>query len=316
MSDHTSTTEAAENEIVASIHAAAAKERQLRAAAEIEPTAEELAAQQVAHADILHLRALATPPKRKFPPGASDPEIGRGSRERLRWLSTLRYLLPPTYLPRTWGYTILCTTYADNDAAVDAAAHALSRFMRATGEAECEWVTEKLQELQLHRRLPESVPNTADARPSDEFYINRFVTEVVQDKDELNNATIPEACAYFRRWSLARWPKEERYFTAASPRLKSAILFDAETIAQLQGLAARGLVNDREVSEAGKEFWVKMVEAEPEQRDMEPGLSDCFRVPLGLLEDYWFERDRSHPATEMLWETDERFPGELFFTTP
>jgi hypothetical protein len=225
-----------------------------------------------------------------------------------------RYFYPPTYLARTWGYTILRTAYADNDAAVNTAVQALHHFMRATGEGECRWVTERLQQQQRTRqKLPAGVPDTADARPSDEFYVHRFVTELVQDREQLNNATIPQACNFFRRWALARWQKEEKYMSASSPRLKSAILLDAEAVAHLQGLAARELVDRDELSEAGKEFWVKMVEAQPEPRDMLPGLSDYFRVELGLLEEYWFDRDYAHPAWKMAWRRDDRFPGEFFY---
>lgn len=226
------------------------------------------------------------------------------------------FLLPPTYRARTWGYTILRTTYADNDAAVDAAVKALSRFLRAIAEGECQSVTEHLQRLKLSNQLLEGKSDIADPRPSDKFYIKRFVTEVVQDKYELDSATIPQVCAYFRRWSLARWHKEERYFSAASPRLKSAILFDEETVAHLQGLAEHEFVDPLDVRVSGREFWVKMVEAEPKKRNMRQDLTDCFRVKLELLEEYWFERDMHDPATEMLWKTDERFPGEWFFSIP
>ncbi|KAK3291644.1 uncharacterized protein B0H64DRAFT_409644 [Chaetomium fimeti] len=300
-------------EIIAAIREAAAHERLLRAAAEVKPTAEERAAELEARSDGLYLRDLAAHPKREFPHGVFDPEQQRRSRQRLRWLPT-RFLLGH-YRPRAWGYTILRATYADNDAAVDAAVDALSRFMRGEAGRENRGVTGELQRLKLNRQLPEGMPDTADERPAEEYFVKRFNTELVQDKSELDGASIAQMCAYFRRWALTRWHKEEIYFTAASPRLKSAILFDAETVAHLQGLAARGLVGDRDVYEAGKEFWVKMVEAEPEKRNMRPGLSDCFRVPVGLLEDYWFVRDARHPATEMMWKTDERFPGELFFTT-
>lgn len=83
----------------------------------------------------------------------------------------------------------------------------------------------------------------------------------------------------------------------------------------LQGLAARELDGGQQVFVAGNEFWVKVVEAEPEKWNMRPGLSDCFCVPVGLLEEYWFQRERAHPAREMLWKEDQRFPSELFFST-
>jgi hypothetical protein len=316
MSNPTSAAEAPVDEIVAAIREAAAEERRLRGAAEVKPTAEEMAAMREVHADIFYLKDLAAAPIREFPTGTFDPERGRKSRWGLNWM-TSGFVLPSDHLPRTWGYAILRTTYDDNDAAVDAAVDGLTRFMRATARRECNYVTERLHRIQRNhsRGLPAGVPDTGDARPSDEFYIKGFVNEVVQDRAELEHAAVAQACAYFRRWSLARFKQEERYFSAASRRLKSAILFDAETVEHLQGLAARELAEDHDVWVAGREFWVKMVEAEPEERHMRPGLTDCFRVEVGLLEDYWFERDRARPARGMLWKEDDRFPGELFFST-
>jgi len=51
-------------------------------------------------------------------------------------------------------------------------------------------------------------------RPSDERYVHRFVNEVVQDREALENATPTQACAFFRRWSLERWDIEEKHFSA------------------------------------------------------------------------------------------------------
>ncbi|KAH6846949.1 hypothetical protein B0I37DRAFT_373934 [Chaetomium sp. MPI-CAGE-AT-0009] len=315
MSDPTSAEEPPVDEIVAAIRAAATEKRRLRELeeAKVKPTAEEMAVMREVNADVFYLKDLATPPIREFPPDTSDPERSRRSRWGLNWM-TYQFLLPSDHLPRTWGYTILRTTY-NNDTAVDTAIDALIRFIHAMARRECHGVTERLQRLQQSRQLPAGVPDTGDARPSDEFYIKRFVTELVQDRAELEGAAVPQVCAYFRRWSLARFDKEERYFSAASPRLKSAILLDAETVEHLQGLAGRDLSDNQKMWVTGKEFWVKMVEAIPEQRDMRSGLTDCFRVVVGLLEDYWFERDRAHPAWKMLWKEDNRFPGELFYST-
>jgi hypothetical protein len=127
---------------------------------------------------------------------------------------------------------------------------------------------------------------------------------------------VKQVCAYFRQWALKRWHRDERYFSAATPRLKTAILFDEETVTQLQSMAERDLSGKNELWEAGREFWVKMIEAEPKLREganMDQGVTDCFRVRLEHLEQYWFDRDRSDPAY-MVWEVDQRFPGEWFFT--
>jgi hypothetical protein len=186
--------------------------------------------------------------------------------------------------------------------------------MRARADAEIARVAEDYERLRMRGQLPEGV--AADPLPSEEFYVNRFVNEVVQDKEQLENAAVADVCAYFRRWALARWDMEERYFSAAGPRLKTAILFDEETVAQLQGVAAYGFAEEDDVRKVGSEFWVKMVEAESKERggpNMNQGVTDCFRVRLKHLVLYWFDRDRSEPA-DMVWEVDERFPGEWFFT--
>lgn len=54
---------------------------------------------------------------------------------------------------------------------------------------------------------------------------------MLQEKDGLGEATITQARTYFRRWSLAPWHQEERYF-------KSTTLLDKETVAHLRGLVA------------------------------------------------------------------------------
>jgi hypothetical protein len=271
------------------------------------PTAEDLKAE----ADAQHLRTLAADCI-TLPPGVHNPEATCTSRNLLRWLSE-NHWFAESYLPRTWGYTILRTTYTD-DEAFQAAADALGRYMRARADAEIARVAEDYERLRTRGQLPEGV--AVDRRPSDEFYVNRFVNEVVQDQEQLENAAVADVCAYFRRWALARWHMDERYFSAATPRLKTAILFDEETVTQLQGVGACRFAEKGDVWKMGREFWVKMVEAEPKERggpNMNQGVTDCFRVRLQHLQLYWFDRDRSDPAY-MVWEVDERFPGEWFFT--
>ncbi len=86
-------------------------------------------------------------------------------------------------------------------------------------------------------KLPEGVSTAADPRPSDEFYVRRFVNDVVEDREALQDATPAYTSAFFRRWALERWDGDEWRFLAAGPRLETAILFDEETVAHLQGLA-------------------------------------------------------------------------------
>jgi hypothetical protein len=57
-------------------------------------------------------------------------------------------------------------------------------------------------------------------------------------------------------------------------------LFDEETVVQLQSVAACELADSSEVGKVGREFWVKMVEAEPTNAtrgaEYEPGYDGLF----------------------------------------
>ena len=238
-------------------------------------TREATAEDRQAVADAQQLRTLASDySPEEFAPGDRNPEASRGSREQLVWLSQ-HFASADSYRARTWGYTILRTTYAD-DAAFGAAVSTLNRYMRARADGECWRVTNDLETLRNQGRLPRGTPTTADPRPSDELYARRFVNDVVQDRAAHDKATPTQACAFFRRWALERWHREEWCFSAAGPRLKTAILFDEETVAQPQGLVAQdwcaGEDPGGEARRVAREYWVKMVESEPKQRDLNQGL--------------------------------------------
>ena len=280
-------------------------------------TREATAEDRQAVADAQQLRALAGDyDPEDFAPGYRNPEASRGSREQLVWLSQ-HFASADTYRARTWGYTILRTTYAD-DAAFDAAVSTLDRYMRAMADRECWRVTNDLETLRNQGRLPMGAPTTADPRPSDELYVRRFVNDVVQDRAALGEATPTQACAFFRRWALERWHGEEWRFSAAGPRLKTAILFDEETVAQLQGLVAHdfGAGEDPggEARRVARENWVKMVESEPKQRDLSQGLLEWFRIGFGDIHDFWFSRYITEPSVSGCWKLDDQFPGEWRFT--
>ncbi len=237
----------------------------------------------------------------------------RGSRRRLVWLSS-HFAFPSTYRARTWGYTILRTTYTNNTA-FDAAVGTLSCYMRALAAQECRWVADGLADLRTRgNRLPVGVATTADPRPSHELYVRRFVNDVVQDRAALDGATATQASVFFRRWARERWDGEEWAFSAAGPRLKTAMLFDEETVAQLQGLAAYefGVGEDLggEADRVAREYWVKMVESEPKERSLNEGLLEWFRVGFWDLEDFWFNRYINEPSVSGCWKPDDRFPGD------
>ena len=266
------------------------------------------------YADAEQLRALAGDyAPEEFALGYRNPEARRTSRSHLFWLSQ-NYAFPSHYGACTWGYAILRTTYAD-DAAFDAAVGLLARYMRGVANRECRGVSEDLVDLRDRcKKLPEGASAAADPRPSDELYVRRFANDVVQDREALQDATPAQASAFFRRWALERWEGDEWRFSAAGPRLKTAILFDEETVAHLQGLAkynfSAGGNSGKEAWMAAREFWVKMVEAEPKQRDLGQGLLEWFRVSFWDLEWFWFGRDWEEPACSGRWKFDQRFPGE------
>ena len=95
---------------------------------------------------------------------------------------------------------------------------------------------------------------------------------------------------YFKRWAYAHWGGNPKHISAASPRLKSCILLDAETMDHLQN-TSKSFPDARSTSESfklGGLFWVKIVEAFPQPRFL--GMADCYRLRLGDLADFWFGR--------------------------
>ncbi|KAK3898383.1 hypothetical protein C8A05DRAFT_19023 [Staphylotrichum tortipilum] len=182
------------------------------------------------------------------------------------------------------------------------------------GDQECWRIAKDLGGYDIRNSLPEGTTLTPDPRPSDELYVHRFVNEVVQDREALENATSTQASAFFRRWALERWGGGEKYFSAAGPRLKTAILFDEETVTQLQSLAAHefaGANPGKEAWHAAGSFWV---EAELVQRDLNQGFLEWFRVGFWDLEDFWFNRDVAEPAVGGCWKLDVRFPRDWCYT--
>lgn len=104
---------------------------------------------------------------------------------------------------------------------------------------------------------------------------------------------------------------EPYLISAASPRLKSCIVLDAETIEQLKGIPDGLLdLSDREIRPIGAKFWVKMAEAEPKSRSHTPRaeLVEIYRVRLVDLEQFWFMRDIREPAN-LTYKTDPQDPN-------
>jgi hypothetical protein len=98
-------------------------------------------------------------------------------------------------------------------------------------------------------------------------------------------------CEYFKSWALAHWHGDPALISAGSPRLKSCIVLDAETLDQLQDVP-EDIPVEQWYSVRGR-WWVKMAEAYPQARWK--SVADCYRVRLGDLVYFWFERQWREP---------------------
>ncbi|KAK8059135.1 hypothetical protein PG996_009065 [Apiospora saccharicola] len=81
-----------------------------------------------------------------------------------------------------------------------------------------------------------------------------------------------------------------------SARLSACILLDAETVEQLQGVPA----SPAELYPRLRDFWVKMVEAQPVPRQGpyyydDGSVCDVYRVRLAHLVDFWFDSSDGNP---------------------
>lgn len=145
---------------------------------------------------------------------------------------------------------------------------------------------------------------TADRQIEDEFE-RRFVNEVFEDRDRFADATADQVRACFLRWAQERFDMFHpppaysriqrpanfrfRHHEPCSARLFACILLDAETVEQLQGVPA----SPAELYPRLRDFWVKMVEAQPVPRE-EPyypdgSVCDLYRVRLADLVEFYFD---------------------------
>ncbi|KAG4416540.1 hypothetical protein IFR04_010334 [Cadophora malorum] len=198
------------------------------------------------------------------------------------------------HLARTWGYIIIRTAYRDGDnEKFQQGIETIHRFLRLWSDRELQFATRMMQRLRRKYEYkfdwPEGMPETVNSTPNDCF-LERFINDIVEDKDALNDATVPWVSDYFKRWAYAHWQGDPLHISAGSPRLKSCILLDAETLDQLQNAqqSTPGALSSSESFELGGRFWVKIVEAFPLPGVM--GGADCYRLRLGDLADFWFKR--------------------------
>lgn len=222
------------------------------------------------------------------------------------------------YRARTWGYTIIRTVYGDGDGdewdtKFQNALSAIRRSVQAQNEYEINRITAGIQQYVEWGRWPKDYVTMADRRIETEFE-KRFINEVLQDRELFANASVDQVRAYFLRWAQEHFARFHPLAAArgvlfrncepGSPRLFACIILDAETVEQLQGVPE----SPAELYPRLREFWVKMVEAQPLPRDgwLDSSMCDCYRVRLGELADFWFDRADQNPFRK----TDEPDPQD------
>ncbi|KAL2065073.1 hypothetical protein VTL71DRAFT_4213 [Oculimacula yallundae] len=205
---------------------------------------------------------------------------------------------------RTWGYTIIRTAYrAGDDEKFKIGIDTIHRFLRLWSDVELQSATREIfgppgglrGNYEFKFYWPEGMPETADSTPN-EVLLGRFINDIVEDKESLNEATVPQVSEYFKHWAYSHWNGVPAHISAGSPRLKSCILLDAETLDHLQ-IAHEAILNSPSTARGfnlGGEFWVKIVDSFPQPR-YPSGLADCYRLRLGDLVDFWFGRTWSDP---------------------
>ncbi|KAK8073457.1 hypothetical protein PG994_004356 [Apiospora phragmitis] len=219
------------------------------------------------------------------------------------------------YRSRTWGYTIIRTVYGDEwDAKFQDALATLRRTVEAIYEDDIARRTAGIQQYVEWGRWPEDFAQTADRRIEDEFY-KRFVNEVLEDRDVLSDASVDQIRAYFLPWAQERFaifhPRAAarggrfRDCDPGSPRLFACMLLDAETVEQLQGAPE----SPAELYPRLRDFWVKMVEAQPQPRvDFgDASMVDWYRVRLADLVTFWWDCSELNPQRT----TDEPDPQDV-----
>ncbi len=260
---------------------------------------EEALADKVSIEALLHARPYE-PNQETF-----DPDCQSTVRGYLRQLTQDNWF--GHHRSRTWGYTVLRTSYED-DARFQAALNVIKRYLRLRNDDEARHITSSIEYKVKWSGWPERVPACTDTALFDEF-LKRYVNDVLQDRDALEGASVTECYAYFKRWAIDHWHLDPKYISAASPRLKSAILMDAETIDQLQNFPED--IGDQMPFAVASKFWVKMIEAEPRprggSRTTEWGMVDCYRVRVADLISFWFGRTWNEPANKT-WQTDLQDP--------
>jgi len=103
------------------------------------------------------------------------------------------------YRARTWGYTIIRTAYRDgDDEKFKHGIDKIHRFLRLWSDTEVQSATKRIYGIgglrgkyEFKYYWPERMPEIASSIPN-ELFLGRFVNDIVEDKEKLNEATVAQ----------------------------------------------------------------------------------------------------------------------------
>jgi len=97
------------------------------------------------------------------------------------------------YRARTWGYTILRTSYRDgDDIKFQHGIDVINSFVRLWSDNELSFASDEMQRsrsvYEMRKNWPEGMP-TSPSTLLNELFLSRFVNDTVEDKEALDGAT-------------------------------------------------------------------------------------------------------------------------------
>lgn len=220
------------------------------------------------------LQRKAHPPRFR-----GDPEYNRTLR---RWVDNVYALNHLSHRPETWGFAIIRTSY-DNERLFTRAVDLIDHSVRSFSGIEQRTVVKRMEDILAY--WPERIQGmdlsfVSDEEPTTEF-LRRYENDIIEDRENLEDASIATVRAYFRAWVSER--KREPY--CGNIRFFSCIVLDTETLSQLS-LVPEAFDGGSGTQAGEPQYWVKMVDLDNE---LTP---DSFRVRLywsdWTLVDYWF----------------------------
>ncbi|KAH6666092.1 hypothetical protein B0J14DRAFT_605291 [Halenospora varia] len=255
---------------------------------------------------------------RTFPPHPPPliPEPGRPDLNNYLKRLTEHFWLSD-YRARTWGFTILRTAYRpDDDSKFQHGIDVINQTIKMWNEVEKKDAAQQMTKVRVVYEAtkadwPAGMPETANGSGNRQFW-ERFVCDIIEDREALEGASVSQICDYFKTWALAHWHGNPAHISAGSPRLKSCIVLDEETMDHLQLLPLE--ISVEHWISLEQNFWVKVAEAYPEPRYYPDSMTDCYRVRLADVVEFWFAREWSEPSK--MTKTMEGQPEEVFWWQP